>query len=712
MDELDRPCGSIRFRPMTFFDFQTPWIRVLQGRDLIGRACIQRALLWRAPLLLGKSSHLHRATVRSPGGRCGVRVVVGWVRGGPATLGLSSTPMPGWLGSDDGGETAEERETRLAAEEVHRRLHAIDHGHREANANAAAAADGFVDAEPSSVRRIDRMNAEGAGASSARGDGARRASVRTDEEREREGEEVSLAEGVVSRLGVDREVGMRVASEVLSAERRAVLAVVGAARVRAGQRPPPPVPLTVATAAFIASSEKRTARRANANADQDDGPRTAGRAFSFQGADSPASFRGQASDSASTTPVFTTSRGGGGSSSPLEDMLEAAAAAAAEVPDSPATASATRTVATPALWSWGHTPPPTAARSALGYRCLAAERVSSSVGRVVLTGDGMLDVTTVGDESEGKEEKQDVAEMIERATGMPGWTALDPAAAVAAATAATEAARREADAARAAAERVAAIAAVSQAAQRTWVGAMGTRQKMAVLSDAAAAAVVEGMHRLDLRNPAPLESTFGGGDSGVDRGEEELLADEFAAMIESIAARPDPPAVAAEDARDLPREERVSSPIADQSHVCESPQAQLPQASDELPWSPADVAAVRAARAAAARADAAAAAVLEEERRARAAVTQSVSELLDARVGLVAATARAVAEEAAFGAVGAAAEAASLKITLRDADARGNPDDATSEALAGFIKRPLSDVLRMAGGRSWRGFGGHVKESS
>ena len=64
------------------------------------------------------------------------------------------------------------------------------------------------------------------------------------------------------------------------------------------------------------------------------------------------------------------------------------------------------------------------------------------------------------------------------------------------------------------------------------------------------------------------------------------------------------------------------------------------------------------------------------------------SDLLDARAGLAAATARSVAEEAASSAVYAAAEAASLHITLRESHGNG-PDDAISEKLAEYLKQPL-----------------------
>jgi len=70
-------------------------------------------------------------------------------------------------------------------------------------------------------------------------------------------------------------------------------------------------------------------------------------------------------------------------------------------------------------------------------------------------------------------------------------------------------------------------------------------------------------------------------------------------------------------------------------------------------------------------------------------VTLSIRELLDARVGLAAATARSVAETAASSAVFAAAEVAALKVTLNSARSKGNPDDPTSEALAEVFQVPL-----------------------
>jgi hypothetical protein len=93
------------------------------------------------------------------------------------------------------------------------------------------------------------------------------------------------------------------------------------------------------------------------------------------------------------------------------------------------------------------------------------------------------------------------------------------------------------------------------------------------------------------------------------------------------------------------------------------------------------------------------AAIVEEERLARAATESAVSNLLDARARLAAATARSVAEEAAAAAVFAAAEAASLKLAVREGEGKENAreEGAVSEALAGFLKVPLPVVPKTMG---------------
>ena len=96
-------------------------------------------------------------------------------------------------------------------------------------------------------------------------------------------------------------------------------------------------------------------------------------------------------------------------------------------------------------------------------------------------------------------------------------------------------------------------------------------------------------------------------------GEDGLLADQFAAMLDSLAARSEP----------LLRSEVVGTDAWGPPLPPPPPPPPATAPVEQL-WSLADVATVRAARAAAARADAAVTAVLEEERRTRMGVTWAV----------------------------------------------------------------------------------------
>ena len=108
-------------------------------------------------------------------------------------------------------------------------------------------------------------------------------------------------------------------------------------------------------------------------------------------------------------------------------------------------------------------------------------------------------------------------------------------------------------------------------------------------------------------------------------------------------------------------------------------------------WLEEDLRAVRAAHAAARRAEDAAARLEADECAARLATTAAVARLLDARVALAAATARAVSEEAATTAATCAAEAASLRLTLDDeVGPSGDRGVGTCEALAEALSAPLS----------------------
>ena len=108
-------------------------------------------------------------------------------------------------------------------------------------------------------------------------------------------------------------------------------------------------------------------------------------------------------------------------------------------------------------------------------------------------------------------------------------------------------------------------------------------------------------------------------------------------------------------------------------------------------WLEEDLRAVRAAHAAARRAEDAAARLEADECAARLATTAAVARLLDARVALAAATARAVSEEAATTAASCAAVAASLRLTLDDeVGPSGDRGVGTCEALAEALSAPLS----------------------
>lgn len=226
------------------------------------------------------------------------------------------------------------------------------------------------------------------------------------------------------------------------------------------------------------------------------------------------------------------------------------------------------------------------------------------------------------------------------------------------------------------------------------------RRRIAALSEAAAAAVEDGLRRLAAARGAREGGDGGDGRNARTEGNEGSTARELTSMLDGVASGAESSsargegdeaagtikAVASASARgDSPEAPGPSAWEADKENRCDP----------ELKWSAEDAAKVHAARAAAERAEAAERAVLEQERLAREKMTMSLRELLDARVSLAAATARSVAETAASSAVFAAAEVAALKVTLNSARRKGNPDDPTSEALAEFMKKPLPEMRRV-----------------
>lgn len=226
------------------------------------------------------------------------------------------------------------------------------------------------------------------------------------------------------------------------------------------------------------------------------------------------------------------------------------------------------------------------------------------------------------------------------------------------------------------------------------------RRRIAALSEAAAAAVEDGLRRLAAARGAREGGDGDDGRNARTEGNEGSTARELTSMLDGVASGAESSsargegdeaagtikAVASASARgDSPEAPGPSAWEADKENRCDY----------ELKWSAEDAAKVHAARAAAERAEAAERAVLEQERLAREKMTMSLRELLDARVSLAAATARSVAETAASSAVFAAAEVAALKVTLNSARSKGNPDDPTSEALAEFMRKPLPEMRRV-----------------
>lgn len=223
------------------------------------------------------------------------------------------------------------------------------------------------------------------------------------------------------------------------------------------------------------------------------------------------------------------------------------------------------------------------------------------------------------------------------------------------------------------------------------------RRRMAALSEAAAAAVEDGLRRLAAARGAREGGDGDDGRNARTEGNEGSTARELTSMLDGVASGAESSSARGEGDEAAGTMKAVASAYARGN----SPEALGPSAWEadkenrcdpELKWSAEDAAKVHAARAAAERAEAAERAVLEQERLAREKMTMSLRELLDARVSLTAATARSVAETAASSAVFAAAEVAALKVTLNSARSKGNPDDPTSEALAEFMRKPLPEV--------------------
>ena len=525
-------------------------------------------------------------------------------------------------------ETDVERETRLAAEDVHARL---ELARRREVETSYWAHRGVGSARSLST---PMGAAEGPDADDVK----------------------ALALSVGARAGVAPDVGRRIAAEVLEAERAAVLAAVGPPRfsstATAARRPPPALSSSVA-AATLEARRDRTAAKA---------PSTRGDPARDGGDDDRFAF-----------------------SPPRRAPDDRSFAPASPSDDAPAM--------TAALWRMAHTPPPTARRAALGYRADFDLAAFPPPG-----GDGGEEAD---DEAEAEAERR-------RARG--------EAAAARAAVDAFDAATRDEDAARAERRLATTFSEASAEAAARGLARLfpRTRNARSEEDEGSAARPLRSRPRDD---PAPdvrgarANPPGGAGAAGIDRGkrpgpggEPSDGAESFAAMLDEIASRPASPArpvfveLAAEGGGDAAAGEGFGGGALGAGRAAAA-KTSPPPPPPEHPWTAEDAEAVRAARAAARRAEDAMAAIVEEERLARAATESAVSNLLDARARLAAATARSVAEEAAAAAVFAAAEAASLKLAVREGEGKENAreEGAVSEALAGFLKVPLPVVPKTMG---------------
>ena len=491
-------------------------------------------------------------------------------------------------------ETEDERATRLAAEDVHLRIE---------RARRREVEDAYWRTRETAlgVASVDHRRAPSSSSTHPRATpGATPRWIAADAHAD------AHVDAQIDELARSTGVSRRIADEVLAAERSAILAAVGpptsasaSARVF-GTTPRAPPTFTPRAAAL---------------------PRV-----SFP---SPASERHHldAAPSERSDDAFAF-RDDAGDASPRHH------------PDSPAM--------TTALWQMAHTPPPTAARRAMGYRALgetnaadAARAARDALERAAEDARAANRLAADEDEDDGDAERRAAAE---------------------------------------------------------------ARRRIKALSDAAATAVEDALRSRRARSPGASS----GRKPTTDAEEAEAskassafasLADSFASTLDDVASPLFFADAVVPPGTETKEKEKTRSPGRSPGR---SRSASLPASPAPVgfPWTAEDAEAVRAARAAVRRAETAEAAVLEEERRARAATKAAVATLLDARVRLAAATARSVAEEAAAAAVFAAAEVASLKLAMEGGEGKGdeegggkeNVDDPFSEALAGYAKIPLPVV--------------------
>ena len=240
-----------------------------------------------------------------------------------------------------------------------------------------------------------------------------------------------------------------------------------------------------------------------------------------------------------------------------------------------------------------------------------------------------------------------------------------------------------------------------------------SRRARAAFSQAAAAAVEDGLRKLVARaNETPKSNmtvsrsgnSFGKNDDGARSPVVSFRDDEKTRSPRSRTARQtSPPALPIRDPTNC-ASPPVSPTSSDDEHRTEAwlSTAAFPLeegAEDDVDGEDAPAFfndardGVRGAHGVARRAEDATARLEANERAARLATAAAVARLLDARVALAAATARAVSEEAATSAALCAAEAASARLTLDDeVGPSGDRGVGTCEALAEVLSAPLPNV--------------------
>lgn len=532
------------------------------------------------------------------------------------------------------GETDEDRATRLAAEEVHRRLEQARE--REVEEAYWRSRSGGGTTSSSAARRgpaADLKNAHGRATPRATLSGVQNTpdhftlfrddgdagSLATDAE-------VDALARAVSRVGATPDVSLRVATQVLAAERAAVEAVMRrvSTRVRSGARPPR------GSGRDLVTSSRGLAAGGKAHDDSIDPDRRRVVALAFETPMADSSFDGWRGNN-------TRSPGG----ARFEDDFVTHNNEKEDVNDEE---NDTTAHVSSALWGAAHTP----VRSARKTQTRRAKTENAF--------------------SED-EDDDSTARSIQRIAKSPA--VMDP-------TTAASFARGP--------------------------FASDSRAFKVALSQAAAAAVEDGLRQLvakvnsDARLKSPAKSpVLGSGGSFV--GKENENEEYWGTSARALRRRSSNGSHASSHASSDNSIEEAW--VSEESLFCagggddETGRGEATGGAVLAAWSEHDALAVREAHLAVRRAEQAVMCVCKEEQTQRVNTTHAVAKLLDAKVSLAVATARAVSEEAAVSAAAVSSGAAGLRLTLDDCVGDGGRGVGTCEALAGALTVPLPRLPKL-----------------